>query len=110
MLVVAIIRNRNIHFVPPRIARLVPTEQQDRRAARIECIKHTKRPPLHLDAKFSHVLMARTFDTRSMGVPKMRALFFEQTDGRIYLGLFIFTERIPPRFEWIDEFNLPSHR
>src|SRR5687768_8617178 len=62
MLVVQAIRQRNHSVVEPIVARLVSTDQQDRRPTWVKREERADRSATMLRAKFLHVLMPRALE------------------------------------------------
>jgi len=62
--VVKAIRDRHENVIPARVPRLVPANQQDRRALWIECIKDAVWAPLMLNSRMCACLLDETPEHR----------------------------------------------
>jgi len=105
MLVVNRIRERYIFFVPTIVAGFVPANQQNRRAAGIECVKNSIRSSL----RFTHVCMPRHLDGGRVRHFQRWPNLLQKTDGEVDALLLESIETIPPPAEFIGELDLPRH-
>src|ERR1035441_8642391 len=62
-----------------------------------------------LSAQFPHLGKEGCLDLRTEGKPEIGAALHQQTDVSIDFSLLGFGQRVPPLFELICEFDLPSH-
>src|SRR5215469_6957612 len=62
MLAVKPVCARDVPLIPAAVTALVATEQQDGSARRVECVQHTVRLPIVLDAQLAHMAATRAVD------------------------------------------------
>ena len=90
MFVVEPIGNRNLSFVPPLVARLVASDQQNRHSQGIECVESSQRPSLVLNPQFAHMSMPGTNYARAERKSQTGAMFLQQIDHGANALLFAF--------------------
>jgi len=109
MLIVDAIRQCDKCFIPPVRPRLVPTDQQDSDAQRVECIKRSQGTPGTLGSQLAHSRMARSYDLRTVRKPEGRTEFGEKTNRVGNVVLLILRQGIPPLAELVGELYFPCH-
>ena len=107
MPIVDCVCERNIFLIPAVVSCLIPTDEQQSRAARIEGIKNAIRPSFVLDAQLAHMCMTRRLDAGRMRHPECRTEFLQKADRKIHALLFGGGKAIPPLAEFVGEFDFP---
>ena len=107
MLVIKPVRDRDEPLVPPVVARLVTSDEQERTALGIESVKHPVGPSGMLDDQFLHVGMFRAGNHTRMRPPQRRSEALQKDDLGVYVLLLILRKMAPPRLELLGVFDLP---
>jgi hypothetical protein len=107
--VVQSVSHGNVDVAPTVVPGLVPTNQQDGGAFRVEGVQGTQRPAAMLRAKFPHVTVLRSFDATAVRETQRRAMHFEQTHGGGQRFLLLFGLAAPPVAELIGVFDFSCH-
>lgn len=110
MLVVDTVRQRDKCFIPPVSPRLVPADQQNSDAQRVECVKRSQWPARTLGSQLPHSRMSRSSDFRTVRKSEGRTEFGEKTDGVGNIVLLILRQGTPPSAELVRELYFPCHQ
>ncbi len=96
MLVVQAIRHRDALVVPARVAGLVPAQQQDGAAARVEGVQNPIGATGVLDSQLAQVGVFRGGDPAAVRIPQVGAELAEQFDAGLDRFLFRLGQGGPP--------------
>ena len=107
MFVEQIVSHRHKLLVSAWIAGLVPTKQEQRRAARIKREQHPQVAVLHFASQLLHVGVTGSGNHVGMGPRQRRAALLQQLNLRADLDLLIFGQSVPPSFKLAGELDVP---
>jgi hypothetical protein len=107
MLVVDTVRLLDKCFILPVGPRLVPADQQNSDAQRVECVKRSQWPARALGSQLPHSRMARSYNLRTVRKPEGRTEFGEKTNRVGNIVLLILRQGTPPSAELVGETLLP---
>ncbi len=96
-------------FIPVRIAGLVSAYQQHRGAPRVEGVENTVWTTLVLASELAKIDVLRAVDRVRMWSFEVNSSLFEQSYCERHTLLFIIRKAVPPRFEFVGQFNLVGH-
>lgn len=109
MLIVELVSQRHLLFVPPVISRLVAPDEQERCSPGVKRVQDTVWPASVLDSQLSHVAVPGSADPGTVGMGQMGAPSLQESDcsrHRLLLGL---AEVEPPLFELVGVFDFGGH-
>ena len=107
MLIVQAIRHRDTLVIPARVAGLVPVQQQDGAAARVEGVQHPIGTTGVLEAQLAQMSVFRGGDAAAVRIPQVGAELAEQFDAGFDRFLLRFGPRSPPVAKLVGVFHFP---
>jgi hypothetical protein len=109
MFIVQPVRDGNVLFIPSLIPSLIPSDEKDRGAPRVERIEDSIGLACMLNPEFSHVTVPRSLDTGTVRETERRSILFEQPTVAAISSCSAHS-RLPPLAKFIGVFNFPGHR